>query len=201
MKKTHAEFFKEKKPWSIFKDEILKNYLVPYFQKILSTHKPLIYIDGYAGKGMFDDGNPGSPIIALNAIDEALIKTKAKNPRITSYFIEKEFSKDLTANLDGRQNINIIDGCFQDHVDDILKKVGNENVFLYIDPFGVRDLNMEWFNNLIESNYYSIEFLLNFQSLGFFRWACSAMDVTYEEGERDACTIMKKLSTFLTIRA
>ncbi len=142
MKKTHEDFFNEKKPWSFFKDDILQHYLPPYFQKILATNKPITYIDGFAGKGLFDDGNPGSPIIALNAIDEALKKTKANDPKITCYFIENTFNEDLTKNLGDRPYVNIINGRFQDNIDSILSKIGIGNVFLYLDPFGVNVLDM-----------------------------------------------------------
>lgn len=46
-------FFKEKKDWSLFKDKILDNYLAPYIAKILTTRKPLVIFDCFAGKGKF----------------------------------------------------------------------------------------------------------------------------------------------------
>ena len=66
MAKKNDDFFVKKKPWSKVKDELLGCYLKPYVAKILHTRKPLAYVDCFAGKGKFDDGNPGSPLIALD---------------------------------------------------------------------------------------------------------------------------------------
>ena len=65
MAKKNNDFFVEKKAWSVVKDELLGCYFMPYVSKILHTYRPLVYVDCFAGKGKFDDGNPGSPLIAL----------------------------------------------------------------------------------------------------------------------------------------
>jgi hypothetical protein len=39
MPKKNDDFFKEKKPWSEVKDELLECYLKPYIQKVLHTRK------------------------------------------------------------------------------------------------------------------------------------------------------------------
>lgn len=67
MPKDNRNFFEKKKDWSEIKDTLLGAYLKPYFQKILMTKHPVFYVDCFSGKGRFDDGKPGSPIIALNA--------------------------------------------------------------------------------------------------------------------------------------
>ncbi|TYZ27327.1 hypothetical protein FZ041_11590, partial [Selenomonas caprae] len=78
MSKKNDDFFIEKKPWSIVKDELLGCYLTPYVSKILHTHRPLVYVDCFAGKGKFEDGTPGSPIIAMDIFKNALSTTKIK---------------------------------------------------------------------------------------------------------------------------
>lgn len=70
MSKKNNDFFAEKKAWSVVKDELLGCYFMPYVSKILHTYRPLVYVDCFAGKGKFDDGNPGSPLIALEVIDK-----------------------------------------------------------------------------------------------------------------------------------
>lgn len=67
------EFFKTKKAWSIYKDELLCSYILPYFNKVMSTGIPIVYIDGFAGKGKFDDGTLGSPLL----VKEKLYQAKA----------------------------------------------------------------------------------------------------------------------------
>ena len=63
MSKDNRDFFKEKKDWSEIKDTLLGAYLKPYFQKVLMTKRPIFYVDCFSGKGRFDDGKPGSPVI------------------------------------------------------------------------------------------------------------------------------------------
>ena len=46
MSKNNADFFKVKNPWSVIKDRLLQCYLAPYFQKVLTTNKPIFYIGG-----------------------------------------------------------------------------------------------------------------------------------------------------------
>ena len=70
MSKNTKDFFKKKKEWSKVKDEILACYLKPYFTKIQYTKKKIIYIDGFAGVGIFEDGTLGSPLIAYNIAKE-----------------------------------------------------------------------------------------------------------------------------------
>ena len=50
MTKRNDDFFREKKAWSKVKDELLECYLTPYIAKILTTKKPLVYVDCFAGK-------------------------------------------------------------------------------------------------------------------------------------------------------
>ncbi len=51
MAKKNNDFFIEKKSWSVVKDELLGCYFMPYVSKILHTHRPLVYVDCFAGKG------------------------------------------------------------------------------------------------------------------------------------------------------
>ncbi len=62
------DFFNKKKDWSLLKDSIIDNYLEPYIRKILYARRPVFIIDCFAGKGKFDDGNPGSPLIIATHI-------------------------------------------------------------------------------------------------------------------------------------
>ena len=76
MSKPNHKFFVEKKSWSFIKDELLQCYLLPYFQKLMCTRCPITYVDCFAGAGRFDDGNDGSPLIALKSIKKSLEQTK-----------------------------------------------------------------------------------------------------------------------------
>ena len=183
MAKKNDDFFVEKKIWSTVKDSLLGCYLSPYLAKVLFTQKPIVYIDCFAGKGKFEDGNPGSPIIALDIIKKSLLSTKANNYNIESNFIDLNYADDLRKNLLGYTNVNIISGKFEDNILQLLKNKRGCNVFLYIDPYGIKALQSEFFDEFANGQFNTIELLINLNSFGFIREACRAMGTSFNNNE------------------
>jgi three-Cys-motif partner protein len=181
MSKRNDDFFREKKPWSEVKDELLGCYFKPYVSKILHTYKPLVYVDCFAGKGKFDDGKPGSPIIALDIINECISSTKMETVNINTCFIDLHYATDLKNNLKGYPGIHIISGRFEDEIERYLSDKTGCNVFLYIDPYGIKALQCSIFDRLATGKFYSIELLINLNSFGFMREACRALGTTYND--------------------
>ena len=147
MSKKNDDFFKEKKVWSEVKDELLGCYFKPYVQKILHTYKPLVYVDCFAGKGKFEDGKPGSPIIALDTIKDCVQSTTMESVTISTFFIDLNYASDLQINLKNYPDVNIISGKFEDKIIDVLKNKKGSNIFLYIDPYGIKALNCSMFDS------------------------------------------------------
>src|SRR5262245_22593314 len=145
MAKNNSDFFKVKKIWSEIKDSLLGYYLKPYFQKIISTRRPSLYIDCFAGKGLFDDGKPGSPVIALDIINECLQNTSIDNAMVKSIFIELNHANDLQKNLPGYKNVTVIPGKYEENIETQLKGKTSHNVFMYIDPYGIKALQFVLF--------------------------------------------------------
>lgn len=130
MAKKNDDFFVEKKPWSRVKDELLDCYLKPYVAKILHTRKPLVYVDCFAGKGKFDDGNPGSPLIALDIFQKGLAETKIDGKaQIGAAFIDLNYASDLETNLSAYSGVKIVSGAYEDTIDELLKNKCGCNVF------------------------------------------------------------------------
>ncbi|HEX8949222.1 MAG TPA: three-Cys-motif partner protein TcmP, partial [Dissulfurispiraceae bacterium] len=176
------DFFKEKKPWSIFKDRILDYYLFPYVAKILRTGKPLFLFDCFAGKGQFDDEEVGSPIIIAGHIKSALQKGYKQ---ISGLFIERKYSAELQSNLKGYPNTRVLDGTFEDNLKSILSVDKGSNVFLYIDPYGIKSLSLDNFRQIKNKNFYTTEVLINFNSAGFLREGCRLLKIeeSFKEDE------------------
>jgi len=183
MAKKNHDFFNEKKPWSEVKDELLGCYLKPYLQKILHTGHPVVYVDCFAGKGAFADGKPGSPLIALQTIQECLCQTRMQNCNIRSYFIDVNYAEDLCKNLHGYTNVNIISGRYEEQIAGILKSKNGCNVFLYVDPYGIKALNCSLFDSFASQRFNSIELLINMNSFGFIREGCRVLGIKFEENE------------------
>jgi len=57
-------------PHTAAKHEILRQYLNAWFPILGSQHERVVFLDGFAGPGIYEDGEPGSPIIALRTLLE-----------------------------------------------------------------------------------------------------------------------------------
>ena len=130
MSKKNDDFFVEKKAWSVVKDELLGCYFKPYVSKILHTYKPLVYVDCFAGKGKFEDGNEGSPLIALGVIEDCCASTTMENTQIEAIFIDLNYADDLKKNLNAYPWVNIVSGKYEDCIKSILQGKEKYNVFL-----------------------------------------------------------------------
>ena len=182
MAKKNDDFFVEKKAWSVVKDELLGCYFKPYVQKILFTHRPLVYVDCFAGKGKFEDGNPGSPLIALDIMDKCCeATTLQQKPTIEATFIDLNYADELRQNLRDYPWVRIVSGKYEENIKSILKGKDNCNVFLYIDPYGIKALQCSFFDSFARGKFYSIELLINMNSFGFIREACHAMGTSFDD--------------------
>ncbi len=61
---NQAEFFAELKEWSERKLRLLEKYVEPAARILGATHGLVFYVDGFAGRGVYDDKaqTKGSPV-------------------------------------------------------------------------------------------------------------------------------------------
>ncbi len=189
MSKNNTDFFKEKNSWSEIKDNLLGGYLPQYFQKVLKTGKPIFYVDCFAGKGKFEDGKNGSPLIAIEIREKALSRSTIsdKEGALNTCFIDVNYANDLKNNI---ENVNysygipqIISGKYEEKITEILREHSRENVFLYIDPYGIKSLESYLFDSFDNMGFNTFEMLINFNSFGFLRDACRVMKVNYQQDD------------------
>ena len=192
MSKRNDDFFDVKKDWSRVKDTLLGAYLPVYFSKVIHTKKPIVYIDCFAGAGKFKQNDEdGSPRIALKARRTAIETTTYADPKIDMYFIEPIHSDELCANIadfssdDGYGKISVIDDTYENAVPRILSKVGGASVFLYVDPFGIKNLGNRIFVDVCKRFNGNVELLLNLNSFGFIRDACRVAGAAYKGIDAD----------------
>lgn len=199
-------FFEKKREWSKIKDKIVAYYLKPYAAKILQNQKPLKIIDCFAGKGKFDDGEKGSPLIIADTIQEIISNTNTeayKNRQIGACFIEKKYFKELKINTAECEKCQTLSGDFEDYIEQISSSNKDINLFLYIDPYGIKNLTFDIFTTLKE-NKATTEFLMNFNSFGFLREGFRLLkytvpkelntDIDFEEDEKNSIERMDKIA-------
>lgn len=189
MAKDNTNFFKQKNSWSLIKDKLLGYYLVPYFQKVLMTGKPIFYVDCFAGKGKFEDGNLGSPLIALQIREDCLRRTKRREKvgAIKTCFIDLNYAKELNENIlsvhPTYDKPIVLSGKYEEEIERCLQDKHDNNVFLYIDPYGIKALDFTLFDKFQTYGFSTFEMLINFNSFGFFRDACRVMNVDYQNDD------------------
>lgn len=175
------DFFKEKKDWSIIKDNILGWYLSPYLSKLVYTKKPILIVDCFAGKGKFDSGENGSPLIICEKVKSNLDNKSGTDIKVFCIEKNKKYHRSLTQNTIPYKNFCCtFNDSFENCFDLVLKDAYNKNIFFYIDPYGIKSLDFEIFNKMKENNCYTYEILMNFNTFGFLREACRIMNYKYD---------------------
>jgi three-Cys-motif partner protein len=154
---------------TIAKHQILANYLKAWFPIIGKFNNTLNYIDGFAGPGIYSQGEPGSPIIALKV---ALEHTADLKGDINFLFIEEDSERAENLNneiskLDLKNNfeVSIVNSKFYETIDSILKGFENEGkilapTFLFIDPFGFSGIPASVISTLLRNR--KVEVFINF---------------------------------------
>lgn len=166
------------KPHTRIKHEILKGYLTRWMPILGKRNKRIMYIDGFAGPGIYKGGEDGSPIIALDTITE---RTES-DYKVWALLIEKEKKrfKMLQDTINSRFGSNPKDTYIKIFGDDYehvimshLNKIEDQNdvmvpTFAFLDPFGYSDIPMALIKKLL--SYDRCEILITFmnQSLGRF---------------------------------
>lgn len=81
----------------------------------------MLYIDGFAGPGIYNGGEEGSPIIALK---EAILHTAKIKSEVVFIFIEAESDRHQvlkqqveTLSIPSNMKFNCIHGRFDEHLD------------------------------------------------------------------------------------
>ena len=134
-----SNFFEAKRPWSRYKDYLLRSYIEPYIPKVASLKRPILIVDCFAGRGRFDDGEPGSPLI----IAEAIERWRSKGVDVTGECIEAD-SENFHALCDvlrpHKDYCTPREGVFDDHLPELARRAQRNTVFLYVDPYMVKGL-------------------------------------------------------------
>jgi three-Cys-motif partner protein len=176
---TTDNFFDEKREWSVLKDQILDYYLRPYLAKILSSGRPTRIADCFAGKGRFDDGNDGSPLIISSHM--AAARKRSPDADIKGVFIEKKYAAELDEALSSFGDLcTVLEGDYEDRISYFLANPPDRdrNYFLYVDPYGIKSVAFRYFAEAAALRLRSLEILLNFNTTGFLREGLRLLKLT-----------------------
>lgn len=140
-------------PHTKIKHEILKRYLDAWLPILGSWAGRIVFIDGFAGPGRYSGGEPGSPLIALQALLNHPYFAQPRTGReVVFIFIEQDPERvsSLRQEIDSIPRpewvkVEVLEGEFVDHMTEILDAVETDRkrlapTFAFIDPFGFKGL-------------------------------------------------------------
>lgn len=164
-------------PHTAAKHRILRKYLDAWLP-ILGTHNDrMLYIDGFAGPGEYQGGEPGSPIIALEAATahhanlarELIFIFVEERPDRVAYLK----SRIVTLQLPKKLKIQVWEGTFAERIAKVLGRMdaAPDNIpptFALIDPFGFAGIPYDLIKRLLAKN--RCEVLITFMVDSINRW-------------------------------
>lgn len=168
----------EIEPHTKAKHEILRRYLQGWFPIMTSFSSKVIYLDGFAGPGIYRGGEEGSPIIAIRCLMEHNLRDRIirENNQILFVFIEKNADRkrilednisERFPNLPNNVQVHIINAEFEPTMKEILDDLEAKGAklaptFAFLDPFGFSGLPMEIISRFMSYRY--CEVLITFMS-------------------------------------
>ncbi|HYR93268.1 MAG TPA: three-Cys-motif partner protein TcmP [Methylomirabilota bacterium] len=145
MPKQNTDFFREKRDPAAWKHAIVGGYLRNALPVLLQRPgTDVVYADLYAGAGRYDDGTPGSPMIAAELA--AARYAKGVPPFIRCFNVERDpkvFArlKQATSTISGDIITNFC-GEWQDYAPQLAEQIKGRTSVIFLDPFGL-DLDFD----------------------------------------------------------
>ena len=162
-------------PHTQAKHQILEEYLKRWFPILGSTFEKVVYLDGFAGPGVYSNSEEGSPVISIKtALEHNHLKQFKK---IVFWFIEKDseraanleqvlksrFSESLPDNFQYRIEKSEFAPRLEKALDGIEKEGAKlAPTFAFLDPFGFSGMPMSLIARIL--GYQRCEVLITFMS-------------------------------------
>jgi three-Cys-motif partner protein len=142
------------------KHSILMGYLSKWLQILASVGGSVVYVDAFAGRGRYETGQPGSPLLVLSLIQEEMNRTKSSLSTVECHFVEADPANYVNllaelnqhpASLDRRIGIHSYQAMFSATSDHIVRSITAKGSpsFFFLDPFGYDDPTMDGIGDLL----------------------------------------------------
>jgi len=196
--KTEDEFFRGKRPWSKIKDAVLRDYLPPYLGKVAKLGQQIILIDAFAGPGIFEkekgENRLGSPLIVFQTV-EKYVRGKYLAIFMNSNKNHYKKLKNTMNKLSPQKAVMALYGTAQELLEEVSKILTNQTLFIYLDPFGLKDLDFKLIEAFLQRDIsYSTEIVINMSMPTLHRLATRKLHQNGKQTEQS-----KKLNETLTM--
>ena len=137
---SNSTFFESPQAAAVYKHRLLRSYVPVWAGKVGSRApgKTVFIYDAYSGPGRYDDQAPGSPELVVDtAIAMARLRTvhsifSDKEPAYVARLTDLLVEKGVPA-----ETYEVRQGTVETHLDDVISRVGDAPLFVFLDPFGL----------------------------------------------------------------
>ena len=137
---SNSTFFESPQAAAVYKHRLLRSYVPAWAGKVGSRApgKAVFIYDAYSGPGRYDDQAPGSPELVVDtAIAMARLRTvhsifSDKEPAYVARLTDLLVEKGVPA-----ETYEVRQGTVETHLDDVIARVGDAPLFVFLDPFGL----------------------------------------------------------------
>lgn len=162
------------------KHEVLRHYLEAWFPILGQTQERIVFIDGFAGPGLYAGGEKGSPLIALDVFRQHPAKFKAtvqfgfieKHPERAAHL--KALIDDLRPTLPKGCGAEVLTGAFDETMTGVLDLLDAQGkklapAFVMVDPFGVSDTPMAVIQRILRGQKSEVYVSFMFRDINRFK--------------------------------
>lgn len=192
-------------PHTMGKHIVLRHYLDAWLPIMMRSNDRVLYIDAFAGPGVYQGGELGSPLIAINRFINHP-RLSGATGRIGFEFIEADFDRYMHLQsvlgreeyrLPANATYNAHHGRFDNTITKILDQLDRQRrnlppAFVMIDPFGVSDTPMDTVQRILKHPKAEVCFTLMYDTVNRFLTA-SQLNATLtdlfgtDEWQQGAC--------------
>jgi three-Cys-motif partner protein len=168
------------------KHQLLDRYLGGWYPILSKWNSRVLYIDGFAGRGRYNDGSEGSPLVALRRLLDHRHLPAMQSTEFVFLFIEhnKSNAESLEAEIDGLKTryspwpsnilVSVRHSTFEDAMQSIVSLLREQKkllapAFVFVDPFGWTKFPMSLLGELMQNP--KSEIFVNFMAGHVMRFA------------------------------
>ena len=131
-------FFEQRNAQAVLKHGLLTRYAYYFGGRAGSATKGRVaFIDGYAGEGRYEDGNPGSPLLLATQAERAKLFGRDVKLAFAEQDAQRRSRLDATLRAENVSVDQLIDGSLEGSIEALLDRYAGRAVLLFVDPFGL----------------------------------------------------------------
>ena len=169
-------------PHTAAKHELLRHYLKAWFPILARHSRRVVFLDGFAGPGIYEGGQSGSPVIAINTLLGHSHFPKLNQCEFVFLFVEKDSERLACLKIELSQlhplpinvRVEAVQGDFQEVIEQMLEDLSDQEATLvptlaFIDPFGFSGVPMDIIRRFLSAPKCELIMILMIDHLNRFK--------------------------------